>query len=126
MSCLFDSLAPAVNSSGAQVRSDIVEFLECNQEIEFNKMTLKEWMVHSSEEPGEPGGVDEYLERMRRNHQWGGGIEILAAVLLYRSNITVHFEGEAYIFSPGEGASESKNIHLQWTGSHYVFMGVTN
>jgi uncharacterized membrane protein YecN with MAPEG domain len=57
---------------------------------------------------------------MKKANSWGGGMELIAAVLLYDVVIEVIFNQNAIIFGEEVVRDKSRRIKLGYNGSHYV------
>lgn len=123
MSCLFDSLSTFVPGlSGSDLRQKIVEYLKTNplmiDEISFESMMKWEGSDNES--------AEDYLEKMGRSDEWGGGIEIRAFCQLYNCRVDVHIPliGRMVEFYPDVENNETKNkCSILWTGNHFVPLG---
>lgn len=125
MSCLFDSLSTFVPGlSGSDLRRRIVEYLKTNplliDEVSFESMM--KW---------EDGSAGEYLERMSRSDEWGGGIEIRAFCKLFRRRVDVHIPSigrmiEFYPDTNDDTRNALPDCSILWTGNHFVPIGNHN
>jgi len=111
MSCLFDSLSYFLNYNSNEIRQKICDYLQNNKPIIDG---LETNFILEMEDPN-------YVENMRRNYQWGGGIEIQAACNIWDLRIIVINlrKKDKYI----EFIPITKNyiytICITWNGSHY-------
>ena len=112
MSCLFDSLTYFLNYTSEQIRQKICDYLQNNKPIIDGLET--NFILELEDE--------NYVENMRKNYQWGGGIEIQAACNIWNLRIIIinlivkdnnHIEfipiTKKYIYT----------IYLTWNGNHY-------
>uniref|UniRef100_A0A7S3JRN2 OTU domain-containing protein n=1 Tax=Aureoumbra lagunensis TaxID=44058 RepID=A0A7S3JRN2_9STRA len=107
--CLFRALSDQLYCDSGQkwnqVRQSIVEFERMNEDA-----------IRPFVEDDEPW--DEYLERMARDGEWGGNLELYAASQMYRCNIVIHQlqAPRLEILCP----NVSRTLHLSYHGeSHY-------
>jgi hypothetical protein len=80
-----------------------------------NELDIKTWIT-----VGEDVSMEEYCRNMKKSNSWGGGIEIIAAVLLYDVIIEVILNQNAIIFGEQVVNDKSRRIKLGYNGSHYV------
>ena len=111
MSCLFDSLSYFLKYNSNEIRQIICDYLEGNNPI-IDGLDTK--FVLDLDDPN-------YIENMRKNYQWGGGIEIQAACNIWNIRIIIHNirSNKRYI----EFLPISKQIYgtveLSWNGYHF-------
>lgn len=83
--CLFRALSDQLfgdcGSRHAQIRSDICDFMEQNQEDFQVFLVLDD---EDCEEDEDAKDFDGYLTSMREDGEWGGNLELVAAARLYR------------------------------------------
>ena len=88
--CLFRSISDQLyHDNGARhdiVRHDVCEHLSTNKE-EFQHFLLM------GDDDEDVLDIDEYIEKMRQDGEWGGNVEIVVASRVYKRNIMV-FSGE--------------------------------
>ena len=88
--CLFRSISDQLyHDNGSRhdiVRHDVCEHLSTNKE-EFKHFLLLE------DDDEDVLDIDEYIEKMRQDGEWGGNVEIVVASRVYKRNIMV-FSGE--------------------------------
>ncbi|CAM9499007.1 unnamed protein product, partial [Ascophyllum nodosum] len=105
--CLFRSLADQLEGKPeehALYREKVMEHIKENQEI-FEPYV----------EDDEP--FDDYLFRMRRDAEWGGNQELVAASQLFKANIVVHqFKAPRFFIPCG---SANVTLHLSYHGEHH-------
>ena len=84
--CLFRSFSDQLyHDNGAKhdiVRHDICEFLSSNKE-EFAGFLLM------NDDDEDILDIDEYIEKMREDGEWGGNVEVVVASRVYKRNIVV-------------------------------------
>eukprot|EP00934_Nitzschia_sp_Nitz4_P003945 Nitzschia sp. Nitz4//scaffold88_size82704//21611//24445//NITZ4_005286-RA/size82704-processed-gene-0.47-mRNA-1//1//CDS//3329559476//3935//frame0 len=88
--CLFRALSDQLygdrGGMHAEIRSDICDFLEQNQE-EFQVFLVLD--DEDCEEDGDAKDFEGYVQGMRADGEWGGNLELVAAARLYQRDITV-------------------------------------
>ncbi len=123
MSCLFNSLAPAVSLPFHMVRKAIVAYLNTNPKL-YDDATFTDvisWIT--------PDGCDDrkavvnYLKDMSNDNTWGSAIEIKAFCELFDMNVVVHVNGKLIEFKCS--APVKKTVHISYNGSHYEPLYVT-
>lgn len=81
--CLFRSLSDQIyrdhGNNHAEVRSDICDFLEAFEE-EFAEFLV----LDENESDHDAHTFDHYVSEMRKDGEWGGNLELVAAARLYR------------------------------------------
>jgi OTU-like cysteine protease/SEC-C motif len=89
--CLFRALSDQLyqdrGSRHAEVRSEVVDFLE-NQQSQFEL-----FVVTDSDDTDDNEGArcyGDYIDRLRQDGTWGGNLELVAAATLYQRRITVY------------------------------------
>jgi len=84
--CLFRSLSDQLYHDNGRkydlVRHDICEFLSSNKE-EFAAFLLM------NDDDEDVLDIDEYIEKMREDGEWGGNVEVVVASRIYKRNIVV-------------------------------------
>jgi len=113
MSCLFDSISFYLQEDSNQVRQKICDYLEQNLPL-IDGLETKDILAFE--------GRGNYVEAMRLQTTWGGGIEIQCACNLWKLRINVinqRDNGNSVIeFIPIIGNIQ-RTISLKWTGGHY-------
>jgi len=112
MSCLFNSMNYFIKEGSNEIRQRICDYLRDNKPLidglETNKILEFEGK--------------NYIETMRSQSTWGGGIEIQAACNIWNLKIIVinyRNRGNKNIeFMPLHNNVE-KTIEVSWTGGHY-------
>ena len=111
MSCLFDSISYYLKYNSNQIRQKICDYLEANKPI-IDGLDTK-FILEMDD--------SNYIRNMRRNSEWGGGIEIQAACNIWNLRIIVHNVRRNR--SSIEFVPLNKNyiytIELTWNGSHF-------
>ena len=111
MSCLFNSLGRLLNIPTNDTRQKICDYLTSNKPI-MDGMETKD--ILAFEGPN-------YIQRMRQSSQWGGAIEIQAAVNLW--NVRVLVENRRDRTKPIEFLPLDKKVTstlvIYWTGGHF-------
>ena len=111
MSCLFDSLSYFSNYNSNQIRQIICDYLEENHPI-IDGLDTK--FVLELDDPN-------YIENMRKNYQWGGGIEIQAACNIWNIRIIIHNirASKSHIEFLPINKQIYNTIELSWNGYHF-------
>ena len=107
--CLFRSVSEQVEGN----ESNYKEYRErCVNYMKENKDTFAPFI-----EDDEP--IDDYIERMSKNSEWGGNLEIYALSMLLEANFYIYiYEHPMYIVKNFE--KPKKNIMLTYhDGQHY-------
>lgn len=110
MSCLFQSLAPAVNLKSEELRDIITKYLSTNPAL-IDDIKLNDIIKWNGE-----GSLETYINKMSRN-EWGGCIEIRAFCKLFNMDVIIHFKQN--IIEVNCGGKPVKIVHIRYTGSHY-------
>ena len=111
MSCLFDSLSYFLKYNSNQIRQKICDYLEANKPI-IDGLDTK--FILELDDPN-------YIRNMRRNSEWGGGIEIQAACNIWKLRIIVNNirrNRSSIEFIP-INKKYIYTIELTWNGSHF-------
>ena len=116
MSCLFDSLAPAIGISSDLLRKNIASYLKTDPKL-LDDICTKEIVAWT-----ENKNLDEYVDRMMKSDTWGGAIEIKAFCELFRIDVTIHVQYTGKQFTIKASKPASKNIHIRYTGTHFTSM----
>lgn len=115
MSCLFDSLSHFFRLDSNNIRQIICNYLANNQKI-IDGLDTHFILSLDNTSP------QQYINRMRMNESWGGGIEIQAACNIWKVTILVYNirdpEKRFIEFVPVDGESRGV-IRLSWNGSHF-------
>jgi hypothetical protein len=113
MSCLFNSLAPAVGIKSEDLRTVIVQYLQTNPVLldDIKARDIISWSENTS--------LQDYAARMTQAHTWGGAIEIRAFCELYGTNVCVHVLYTQRIFTFECSRLATKTVHISYTGSHF-------
>ena len=112
MSCLFDSLSYFINLDSKNIRQNICNYLESNNSLIEGLDTS---VILSLDMPKE-----QYINNMRQENIWGGGIEIQAACNIWEIKIVIFNQRNNTII---EFIPLNKKIHnlikLIWYGNHF-------
>ena len=113
MSCLFNSLAPAVHLHPEILRTRIANFLKTDPELldDIKAKDIIAWTENKT--------LDEYANRMSRPGVWGGGIEIRAFCEMYAIDVAVHVLYTNKKFTIRSSKKANKKVHISYTGSHF-------
>jgi hypothetical protein len=123
MSCLFNSFSYfkdiVNNDSSEKIRQNICDYLE-NNPILFDDIKAEDiisWESNCS--------LEQYIQKMRQLHTWGGANEIKSFCNIYKVNVEVInirdikpsiFENKPILFLHHE---DNKTIKITWNGGHY-------
>ena len=118
--CLFRSISDQLyHDNGAKhdiVRHDVCEFLSSNKE-EFAFFLLMD------DDDEDVLDIDEYIEKMRDDGEWGGNVEVVVASRVYKRNIVVfsfEYANGALSIVCEEKEDCSSDLLLSYHGeSHY-------
>ncbi|NDE16897.1 hypothetical protein EBZ80_18390 [bacterium] len=116
MSCLFDSLASFVGTTGAVVRERICAELDTDPTL-FPDSPLRVSETHDASTPHAA-----YVQQMRHPATWGGAIEIKCFCDLYAAHVHVHMVHRGHTilsFTPTHAVDAPVVCHLGYNGSHY-------
>ena len=110
MSCLFDSLSSFIDIDSFTLRNKICDYLENNGPIMENLDT--KFLIELD--------GDNYINKMRRNHEWGSAYEIAAMCNMYNAKIIVNVlrTGKQIEFLSINN-DYNKVFYISWTGNHY-------
>ena len=112
MSCLFTSLSYFIsNLESTQLRNIICNYLQSNPTlidyIKLNEITLWENNV----------SLDDYVQNMRKESSWGGGIEIKAFCEIFKLKVIVVFNSKEIEFLPS--TPSIGEMRISYNGVHY-------
>ncbi len=110
MSCLFRSLAKFVNIETDALRQKICDFLEENPKLMDNTIRVSDIT---------PENFQTYINNMRNNETWGGGIEIKAFCEIYNYQVNIYIPNDKMITFYPKGLP-IRIINLSWTGNHFI------
>lgn len=113
MSCLFDSLAPAVGIDSSLLRQTIAEYLKTDPKL-LDDITAKDIISWT-----ESKSLHEYADSISRPHVWGGGLEIKAFCELFRMNVIVHVLYTNKKFAVYCSGCANKQVNISYTGDHF-------
>ncbi len=113
MSCLFDSLAPAVSLHSGVLRKAIAAYLKTDPKLleDIKATDIISWT--------EGLDLQSYTNRMAQSNTWGGAIEIRAFCELFEMNVIVHVQYTGYQFSIETSKIPSRTVHIRYDGSHF-------
>ena len=109
MSCLFRSLAKFVNLKADNLRQKICDFLETNPEL-IDTVKLSDITPHE---------FSTYINDMRNDETWGGGIEIKAFCEIYNYQVNIYISDSKIITFYPKGLP-IRIINISWTGNHFT------
>ena len=114
--CLFRALAHQLTRNEqrhADVRHSVVEHMASHKE-EFAP-----FLTFGEGEQEDDATFEDYVERMRRDGEWGGQPELLAAVQALRVDIVVH-QSPLPSYKLESSAPDATTIHISYhDGEHY-------
>ena len=113
MSCLFISLAKALNLNHQILRNTLVKYLQTNPPL-LDDLNANEIIKYT-----ENTSLEQYTERMAHTNVWGGAIEIKAFCDLFAVNVTVHVLYTGKQFTVVSSKEPKLDIHIEYTGSHF-------
>jgi len=113
MSCLFNSLSPAVNLHPEILRKAISAYLKTDPKLLDNiKATdIINW--------AEGKDLYEYANQMSQPGVWGGAIEIRAFCELFEMDVKVHVLYTGLEFIIKSSKKPTAIIHINYTGNHF-------
>lgn len=113
MSCLFNSLAPAVGLNPQILRKTIAAYLKTDPKLldDISAKDIVEWTEGRS--------LHDYADNMSRPEVWGGAIEIRAFCELFRMDVTVHVLYTKKEFTVETSKVPTRTVHISYTGSHF-------
>ena len=109
MSCFFDSLSYFFNADSSALRNEICNYLDSNSPImeDIETKTILD-IIHP-----------DYVNVMRNQNTWAGGVEISAACNIWNISIAVHSHQEKPIIFEPLNKNHKYMVNLFWTGNHY-------
>ena len=110
MSCLFRSLAKFVNIETDDLRQKICDFLEENPKLMDNTIRVSDIT---------PENFQTYINNMRNNETWGGGIEIKAFCEIYNYQVNIYIPNDKIIPFYPKGLP-IRIVNILWTGNHFT------
>ena len=116
MSCLFDSLSKSVNLDSKLLRKAIMTYISTNPSLidGVKASEIIDW---------EKGiNLNSYVNKMSRNNEWGGQIEIKAFCDLFNMDVTVHVLYTNKEFVTNSCNKATHNVHITYNGSHFEFL----
>ena len=117
--CMFRSLSDQVFGDYGQ-RYEVVRDAICNY-MAANKESFSQFLVLDEDESdADANSFEQYIQDMRRDGEWGGNVELVAASRLYQRNIIVyHPDGAFSIEAPRTVDSGSKSEEEEFTLSYH-------
>lgn len=109
MSCLFDSIGSLFKINPQHLRQAVCNYLEKNEPL-IEGLPTNELLAMIN---------PNYVQMMRNDNTWGGGIEIKAMCNMLITNINVHTSGGNVIEFLCEPKSR-RTVRIQWNGYHYT------
>lgn len=112
MSCLFNSLNYFLKEGSHEIRQKICDYLENNNKLIEGIDTKTILKLENKKN---------YIENMRKQSTWGGGIEIQVACNIWNIKIIVHNirdNNNKIDFVPLNRIF-NKTIEISWNGGHY-------
>lgn len=121
--CLFRSLELAFGENFKDIRKKVCDFMQNNYNKRIKDTTIRQWIKFESDM-----GVNDYVEKMRKDGEWGGAIEIMVITKIFNVNVFVVEEkkdGKGYkMISSFISNNKNRNIFLLYSGSHYNYLEV--
>ena len=124
MSCLFDSLAPAVCLHPAILRRAIVAYLKTNPKMP-NDLHLADnicygYGYNQQENINKNALVQKYASLMANPEVWGGEPEIVAFCELFNIDVVIHdlYSGKQFCIESSKHAR--KKVHIGFNGNHFT------
>ena len=119
MSCLFNSLAPAVGLHPEVLRKALAAYLKTDPQLLDNiKATdIIKWT--------EGKNLNDYAQRMSQPGVWGGAIEIRAFCELFEMDVCIHVLYTGQQFSVETSKEPRKTVHISYTGNHFESMYIS-
>lgn len=113
MSCLFNSLAPAVSIGSSDLRRIIANYLKTNPKLldDIKAADIIQWT--------EDQDLQVYANRMSNTNTWGGAIEIKAFCQLFHKNVVIHVLYTGKQFHVKSSHNSTCNVHISYNGTHF-------
>eukprot|EP00590_Aulacoseira_subarctica_P003959 CAMPEP_0172423862 /NCGR_PEP_ID=MMETSP1064-20121228/17782_1 /TAXON_ID=202472 /ORGANISM="Aulacoseira subarctica , Strain CCAP 1002/5" /LENGTH=317 /DNA_ID=CAMNT_0013165413 /DNA_START=155 /DNA_END=1109 /DNA_ORIENTATION=- len=117
--CMFRSLSDQVFGDYGQ-RYELVRDSICNY-MAANKDSFSQFLVLDEDESdADANSFEQYIQDMRRDGEWGGNVELVAASRLYQRNIIVyHPDGAFSIEAPSTVDRSTKSEEEEYTLSYH-------
>lgn len=123
MSCLFNSLSPAVSLHHEILRKAIVAFLKTNPVLYDDDSKFKDILQWTFDADSNLV-FHAYLSEMNKSNAWGTAIEIKAFCELFDINVTVHLisplKKDLIEFVCTASTKNKKTVHISYNGDHYT------
>jgi hypothetical protein len=121
--CLFRSLGIALNEKHDVLRRMVCDYIRINFNKRVRDTSIKQWIKFESDM-----NVKDYVNKMSKDGEWGGAIEIMVITKIFNINIFVveqKSSGKGYkMISSFISNQKNRNIFLVYSGSHYSFLVV--
>jgi hypothetical protein len=121
MSCLFNSIGNLLEKKST--RKEICNYMERNLKKKIDGTEIEEWIMHAAlVEIKRKPSVKKYIDRMKKNNSWGGGLEIMVACVLYNVEIEVKRKrrgGKIEICNFKWTPNPKAKLFLDYNGAHY-------
>ena len=113
MSCLFNSLSPAVSLHPEVLRKVLATYLKTDPALldDIKAADIIKWTEGKS--------LQDYASSMSRPGVWGGAIEIRAFCELYEMDVVIHVLYTGKKFSIKSSKNPKKIVHISYTGNHF-------
>jgi len=117
--CLYRSISDQLfNDFGDKhedIRMEVCDYMEDHEDDFAAFLVLDE-----DEEDEDAADYSSYLDKMRRDGEWGGNLELAAAAQLFGRNILVFSPGNAFTISHGKKKSRGPDLFLSYhDNDHY-------
>jgi len=123
--CLFRALSDQLYGDYGQryfhmVRNDICDYMESRESEFVHFLVLDD---NDAKKLGEEDAksYQHYMDQMRRDGEWGGNVELVAAARLYQRDITVYSPGGAFSIECGSmNTAQDQTLSVSYhEGDHY-------
>jgi len=119
--CLFRSIGAQIQRNHTDVRMDILRFFIMYKKSKIHGKTISEYISESNN-----CTLQEYIQKMRRDGEWGGYIEMFAAAWLYEITIHVFVENGEYYNRIEDIGDYQDHVFLLFSGNHYSILNLKN
>jgi hypothetical protein len=121
MSCLFNSIGKLLKKK--YTRKEICNYMETHLKKRIDGKRIEDWIMHAAlVEIKRKPSVKKYIERMKKNSSWGGGLEIMIACVLYNVEVEVKRKrrgGKIEICQFKWTEKPKAKLILDYNGVHY-------
>ena len=121
MSCLFNSIGNLLGKK--DTRKEICNYMAKNFKKKIDGTKIEDWIMHAAlVEIKRKPSVKKYIDRMKKNSSWGGGLEIMIACVLYNVEIEVKRKrrgGKIEICNFKWTSNPKAKLFLDYNGAHY-------